>query len=221
MSKPQPTALKFIQPAPVESEQIEPLRAIYFDSFPPPERGDFKEWLNEIAEGKRWLFLAETARRIIGYASILPWVTVDTHMLEYLAIARGSRNQNYGAQLFQHVAKTMRVLGKAEGIFWEVESDDGGVDRYGDAEADLRKRRIAFYERNGGRIVECAPRYRVPSLTGGDPLRMKIMWLPLREGTAPPRGQKVRELIIGSYTVDYGLPADDPLLLAVLKELTC
>ena len=210
-------SLKFIQPARVESEQIGPLRAIYFDAFPAPERGDFNDWLNEIAEGKRWLFIAETQRKIVGYATILPWVTADTHLLEYLAIARDHRNLNYGAALFQHVAKTMRSLGKADGIFWEVESDEYGTD----AARDLSRRRIAFYERNGAAIVECAPRYRVPSLTGGEQLKMKIMWLPLRDGAAPPRGEKLRECIIGSYTLDYGLPADDPLLLAVLKDLAC
>jgi GNAT superfamily N-acetyltransferase len=213
--------LKFIQPARVESKQVEPLRAIYFDSFPPPERGDFNDWLNEIAEGKRWLFLAEARRQIIGYATILPWVTANAHLLEYLAIASGHRNQNFGAQLFRHVAKTMRALGKADGIFWEVESDatDTGTDA--DAETDLRRRRVAFYARNGGEVIECAPRYRVPSLTGGEPLKMKIMWLSLREGAAPPRGQPLRECIISSYVLDYGLPADDPLLIAVLKDLEC
>ena len=211
--------LKFVQPARVESEQIEPLRAIYFDAFPPSERGDFNEWLNEITEGKRWLFLAETQRKIVGYATIVPWVTADAHLLEYLAIARGYRNLNYGAALFQHVAKTMRALGKADGIFWEVESDD--ADAGTAAEIELRQRRIAFYARNGAAIVECAPRYRVPSLTGGEPLKMKIMWLPLRESADVPTGTKLRECIIGSFTRDYGLPADDPLLLAVLKDLVC
>ena len=211
--------LKFIQPARVESKQVEPLRAIYFDSFPPPERGDFNDWLNEIAEGKRWLFLAEARCQIIGYATILPWVTADAHLLEYLAIARDCRGLNFGAQLLEHVADTMRALGKADGIFLEVESDD--VDTATDAERYLRKRRIAFYTRNGAAIVDCAPRYRVPSLVGGDPLKMKIMWLPLRESAAPPHGQQLRECIIGSFTLDYGLPADDPLLIAVLKDLAC
>ncbi len=98
-TKPKPTAIKFIQPARVEPDLVAPLRAIYFDSFPPEERGDFGDWLNEIAEGKRWLYLAETQRRMIGYATILPWVTADTHLLEYLAIARDYRGQNYGAAL--------------------------------------------------------------------------------------------------------------------------
>lgn len=215
----QASSLRFVQPVRVEHEQIEPLRAIYLDAFPPAERGDFQEWFNEIGEGKRWLFLAETRRQVVGYATVLPWVTADAHLLEYLAIARDHRGRNYGAALFQHVAQTMRALGKADGIFWEVNSDD--ADAGTAEEINLRQRRIAFYRRNGGTMVECAPRYRVPNLVGGEPLKVKIMWLPLRDQAPPPYGERLRECIIRSYALDYGLPADNPLLLAVLNDLAC
>jgi ribosomal protein S18 acetylase RimI-like enzyme len=211
------TSINFAQLTHVERDRVEPLRAIYFEAFPPSERGDFSNWLNEIEEGARWLFLAEVQRKIVGFATILPWVTDNTHLLEYLAIAIDHRGHHFGSQLLKYIAKTMQVLGKADGIFWEVESDEYGTD----AERILRQRRIAFYHRNGGQLVDCAPRYLVPNLIGGEPLEMKIMWLPLREGAPPLRGTRLRECVMASYVRDYGLATNDPLLHKVLQDLVC
>ncbi len=216
--KPKPTVLTFTLPARVNPEDIDPLRAIMFDSFPPSQRGDFDRWLNGIAEGRHWLYLAETHRTPIGFATIHPWITADAHLLEYLAVAREYRGKNYGAALLQHVIRSVGALGKAEGIILEVESDDDGTA----AERELRKRRIGFYERNGAQLVECAPRFRVPNMIpGGEPLLEKLMWIPLHDHAAPSRGAKLRDCVIGIYTLDYGRSADDTLLQEALNELEC
>jgi len=212
--------VKFTQAARVEPEQIEPLRAIMLESFPPEEIVDFDDWLKQIAEGKIWLYVAKMHRTMVGVASVVPWVNSDTHLLECLAVGREHRNQTIGAQLLQHVVKSLRALGTVSGIIWEVESDD--TDEIPDAERDLRKRRIAFYERNGAQVVECAPRYRsFNAIVGGEPLKMKLMWLPLNDKAEPPRGAKLRECVVGIHTLDYGVPPDNALTQAVLKDLVC
>lgn len=212
------TSLVFTQPARVHPDNIEPLRAIMLDSFPPSERGDFDQWLDGFADGERLLFLAEMQRTLIGFATIHPWVTADIHLLGYLAVAREYRGKNYGAELLQHVVKSVRTLGKAEGIILEVQSDDDGTA----AERDLRKRRIGFYKRNGGHVVDCAPHFRAPNMIpGSEPLHEKLMWIPLNEHTKTPRGAKLRECVIGLYTHDYGRSADDELLKGVLEKLNC
>ncbi len=110
------------------------------------------------------------------------------------------------------------MLGTANGFILEVESDDEGDD----AERHLRKRRIGFYKRNGAHLVECAPRFRVPSMIPGDaPLPEKLMWLPLKSDAPPPHGDKLRDCITSIFTPDYGLAADDSLLQETLKELEC
>ncbi len=226
-TKLKPGAINFTLPARVNLDDIDPLRTIMFDSFPPSQRGDFNRWLNGIAEGRHWLYLAETHRiadvamsatRLVGFATIHPWITADAHLLEYLAVAREYRGKNYGAALLRHVVRSVGALGKAEGIILEVESDDDGTD----ADRDLRKRRIGFYQRNGAQLVECAPRFRVPSMIpGGEPLLEKLMWIPLHDHAAPPRGAKLRDCVIGIYTLDYGRSADDTLLQEALNELEC
>ncbi len=226
-TKLKPGAINFTQPARVDPEDIQPLRAIMLDSFPPSQRGDFNRWLNGIAEGRHWLYLAETHRiadvamsatRLVGFATIHPWITADAHLLEYLAVAREYRGKNYGAALLRHVAASLRALGTAKGIILETESDDDGTE----AERALRKRRIGFYERNGAQLVECAPRFRVPNMIPrGEPLHEKLMWIPLHDHAAPPRGAKLRDSIIGIFTLDYGCAAVDALLQETLKELDC
>ncbi len=213
-----PNSLTFTQPTRVEPDHIEPLRAIMLDSFLPSQRGDFARWLNTIAEGKHWLYLAEMHRTPIGFATIRPWITADIHLLEYLAIAREYRDKNYGAALLQYVIRRLYALGTAEGIILEVESDDDGSD----AERRLRKRRIGFYKRNGAQIVECTRQFRVPSMIPGDePLPEKLMWIPVKNASALPRGDKLRDCIVGIYTLDYGCDADNTLLRETLKELEC
>lgn len=162
--------------------------------------------------------VAMSATRLVGFATIMPWITADIHLLEYLAVAREHRGKNYGAALLQHITRMLRMLGTANGIILEVESDDDGDA----AERSLRKRRIGFYKRNGAQVVECAPRFRVPSMIPGDaPLREKLMWIPLKSDAPPPHGDKLRDCITRIFTLDYGLAADDPLLQETLKGLEC
>ena len=153
--------IKLSQPAHVEPNRVELLRTICYQSFPPEELTDFDEWLNQIAQGKKWLYIAEMDHTLLGFASILPCVAADVHLLETLAVGRDYRNQTVGAQLLQYAVKSVQAIGNASGIILEVESDECDKDRA------LRERRIAFYKRNGATIVECATHCRTPNAAGG------------------------------------------------------
>ncbi len=93
------------------------------------------------------LLVAETGKPV-GYA--LAWLPEDRSgaLLEYFGVLRGLRNGGLGTKI---LALLMERYGQ---IFGEAEapcSDDP-------TENDLRRRRIAFYERNGFRVLdyECA-----------------------------------------------------------------
>jgi len=191
------------------------LRAIHLSSFPPSERGDFDEWLAEISAGNKWLYIATIDDALVGYATILPNVAPQVYFLEYLAVAREHRNAGIGGQLLRHLARELR--GKANGLIWEVETPDVGTPD----ERQLRARRIAFYSRNGGMPIDCAPRFRAPNLAGGEPVEEKLMWLSLAENSAPPRGEALRECIVGILTRDYGLLENDALVQENLHALRC
>lgn len=84
----------------------------------------------------------------LGYAMIWLPRARNGALLEYLGVLRGKRNGGLGSQvLLLLAARYGQLFGEAEA----PTSDDP-------AENDLRRRRIAFYERNGFRVLdyECA-----------------------------------------------------------------
>lgn len=84
----------------------------------------------------------------LGYAMIWLPRARNGALLEYLGVLRGKRNGGLGSQVLPLLpARYGQLFGEAEA----PTSDDP-------AENDLRRRRIAFYERNGFRVLdyECA-----------------------------------------------------------------
>ena len=84
----------------------------------------------------------------LGYAMIWLPRARNGALLEYLGVLRGKRNGGLGSQVLPLLAARYgHLFGEAEA----PTSDDP-------AENDLRRRRIAFYERNGFRVLdyECA-----------------------------------------------------------------
>ncbi len=187
-------------------------RAIYLDGFPPEERAEFSSLIESITTGSRWFFAAMSDDDLIGFATIVPYVASDIHLLEYFAVARESRNTGIGSILLNDVLAAIRNSQSAVGILLEVETDEeGSAD-----EKQLRKRRIGFYQRHGARVVESVPHYRVPCANGMDTMPMKLMWLPLDGTTDTPGNAKLRECIVGIYVKSYGLREDSPLIEQML-----
>jgi ribosomal protein S18 acetylase RimI-like enzyme len=207
-------SIRIAQPAQLTDAQTAQLRAIWEDSFPASERGDFGEMIEDIANGTRWLFVALDADHLIGFAVLLHSIIPGVHLLEYLAIARDQRNHGLGAKLLKHLQAEIKQRGNSSGIIFEVESDDADTD-----ERELRARRIAFYKRNGAQIIDCVSDYRVPNLAGAGTLKMKLMWLPLAAHSTILQGSQLRDCIIAIYTQSYDLPPDHPLIQQTLEQI--
>lgn len=84
----------------------------------------------------------------VGYAMV--WLPADRSggLLEYFGVLRGKRNGGLGGKILTLLAERYgQIFGEAEA----PDSDDP-------EENDLRRRRIAFYQRNGFRVLdyECA-----------------------------------------------------------------
>ena len=197
------------------SKSRDQLRAIYHDSFPPRERAEFAFLVDSIAAGERWLFTATRGDDLFGFAIIVPYIARDVHLLEYLAVARQAHSAGIGGILLNHLVAAIRHSQSAIGILLEVEHDEEG-----DAdERALRARRIAFYERNGARLVEGVPNYRVPLIGCTGTMRMKLLWLPIAANAPPPRGDKLRECVVGILERSYGLREEDALVRGILAGI--
>ncbi len=194
------------------------LRAIYESSFPPSEREDFDGLLASAAAGRRTLYVARLAGEPVGLASVRALRSVDgVGYLEYLATAANLRSQGIGGRLLTAIVEALRTGEQVAALVFEVES----VEHSPPDEAEIRQRRIAFYRRHGAAVIECAPRYRAPDLAAPGEVHFRLMWLPLDGSASTPRGERLRALTRALLTEGYGLPADHPLVRAVLDDLAC
>jgi ribosomal protein S18 acetylase RimI-like enzyme len=195
------TPIQITRQARFGSPHADQLHAIYDDSFPSYERAEFSFLRDSIAAGTRWLYTATRDDDLLGFAIVVPHITREVHLLEYLAVSRDARGSGIGGILLTQVVSAIRDAQSAIGLILEVEPDDeGNAD-----ERALRARRIAFYRRHGARSIDGAPDYRVPLADRAGTMRMKLLWLPLAANAAAPRGDNLRECVAGILEKSYGV----------------
>lgn len=144
-------------------------QSVYRDSFPEVERLDEGFLLDSILAGNRRLWILST--KTPNTLAVTADVGGGVRLLEYFATAQEARGQGHGKEALH------RLIAAAEedGMEWIVlEVDDDLAPSIDRAESDLRSRRIAFYERQGG--IECGPpfSYLVPSLVDDGAISMKL-----------------------------------------------
>lgn len=126
-------------------------RARMTQDFPPQELKPLKSMLELMAEGRyQALGLCEGAD-LLGYALVWREPEVPFVLLDYLGTLPGVRNRGLGGQLLDQLADYYR---EERGIFGEAEAPEEGDS----AGAELRRRRLGFYLRNGFRYggYDCA-----------------------------------------------------------------
>lgn len=116
--------------------------------FPKSELKPLKGMHNLMDRGVYDPLLVTDNGQPVGYAMV--WLSADRKgaLLEYFGVLRGLRNHGVGSRI-------LTLLTQRYGqIFGEAEAPTSDIPE----ENDLRRRRIAFYERNGFRVLdyECA-----------------------------------------------------------------
>jgi hypothetical protein len=121
--------------------------------------------------------------------------------LIYLAAARGERSRGIGSELFRFSwdcgksrlqAQGLRPLG----LIWEIDPLRPDAD-----DAAARQRRVDFFRRQGGRVLE--REYLQPPVNGITPVPMTLMFRP-DDGEALPAEATVDELVRAIYFDKYG-----------------
>jgi len=118
------------------------------NDFPKSELKPLRGMLNLMDKNVYDPLLVIEDGRTVGYAMV--WLQTDRKgaLLEYFGVIHGLRNAGIGSRILDLLAERYgQIFGEAEA----PTADDP-------AENDLRRRRIAFYERNGFRVLdyECA-----------------------------------------------------------------
>lgn len=115
------------------------------EDFPHSELKPLKAMLRLMDLGWYEPLLITEEGQPVGYA--LLWLTKDRSgaLLEYFGVLRGKRNGGLGAKILELLA------GRYGQLFGEAEAPGGDASPEENA---LRRRRIAFYERNGFRVLD-------------------------------------------------------------------
>lgn len=124
--------------------------------------------------------------------------------------AAGTRGDGVGSRMFTGLCDLLRSEGRSV-LAWDVEDpDEPGIAA---AEADLDRRRIGFYERNGGVLLP-VHQYRPPHEDGHAP-HLRLMATDLTGAGLPP----TREVVLGVLEQRYGCGADHPAVREALASI--
>lgn len=138
------------------------------EAFPPQERKPLTDILSLMAEGKYMPLGLFRQQRLIGYAAVWSEPDGGCALIDYLGVSAPLRGQGLGGDILRRLIARYpdrRIITEAE---LPADSDDGDENR-------LRRRRIAFYTRNG-----FAPAYEM----GGCGLRWQVLVSGVKPGTA-------------------------------------
>ena len=195
----------------VSPAQLEAVRAIYEDAFPPDLRADFDSLLSD-----RLVVRVADDGTPEGLAVLRDLSGTGWVFLRYYAV--GVRGGGVGTAMLGELAQLLGSEGHRL-LVWDVEDpDESGLS---DDHVLEHRRRIAFYERAGGVLLPVTD-YAPPhgdDLPGDEPSghapHLRLMCLPLAGAELPP----TREVLLAAMTLRYDLDPAHPAVLAALASI--
>lgn len=141
-----------------------------------------------------------------GFALVRDLGGTGWTFLRYYAVGR--RGRGTGSAMWADLTALLAAEGRTR-LLWDVEDpDEPGIP---DQAVEEHRRRIAFYERLGGRLLPVQD-YRPPHDDGHAPV-LRLMDRALGDGPEPD----LRALVEGVYELRYGVPADSPVVQRTLR----
>jgi len=116
-------------------------------------------------------------------------------------------------------ARSWRCLLQHTALVWEVERPEPGA-----SPEDPKRRRIAFYQRHGGILLDRVGDFRMPDLTLEhavdvySTLPAALMWATTGKRSALTHAE-TRAIVAAVYRVGYGRDLADPLVCYVLSTI--
>jgi GNAT superfamily N-acetyltransferase len=161
-----------LQPADeLGTAELDHVRRIYEDSFPAYQRSDFRSLTAGRGPGELALALTE-AGRPRGFAMLRPLGATGWIFLRYFVVDATQRSQGLGGIMWDQLTGLLRESGYGLLVFDVDDPDEPGTEP---DEAEIRWRRIAFYQRHGAALLPVSG-YRTPD--DGDSADQQ--WTPMR-----------------------------------------
>ena len=188
------------------SSEIDDIRRVYESGFAPHLRAGFDSITSQREPGELGFGLLQDGQPR-GFAMLRPLGSTGWIFLRYFVVEEGQRGRGLGGILWQQVTGLLRDLGYTLLIFDVEDPDEPDC---GEAEVQIRNRRIGFYLRQGAHLLPVSG-YRTPHGSAEDP-----GWTPmLLMSAALTAGQPVSvvpagEIVAAVYRYRWSLAPDHP-----------
>ncbi len=155
---------------PVDQDALAQVQAILREQFPQADPKDSADIAAKLRDPLKYrfralLFVAESRRKVRGFAIMLHAPDLGFCFLDYISALPGLTGGGVGGALYERLRHQARALG-ARGIFMECASSDPAICR--DAELlPANRRRLRFYHRFGASVVT-GTAFETPLTPGSD-----------------------------------------------------
>lgn len=221
-----PSHLNFHELNSLDTDWGQQALAIYEEAFPLEERESTEELAETIhnphEEDKRHHFriMVDATGEVIGISLLTTVHSNYMSFLRFFAIRHDMRSKGYGRYLLDDTKATVRQDGWEYagypylGIALEVEHPDEATNP---EEFDIRQRRIAWYQRNGVRLIPDTRLITPPANMEYVSMHYLLMFATVVPKIA--RGNRLRRMMVETILLGgYGETPDSPYLKQSLEK---
>ena len=182
---------------------------LYLEAFPANERHPLAVIKSRIEAGDSKIYVGTLSGKVACMALMWYFKKINYVLLDYIAVGAEFRSLKIGSVFLEYLVKEGIADGRT--MVFEVEHP-----AFGDNPAE-RKRRVAFYIKNGAYIIDDFV-YKLPPLDGKVPTEMMLMLYPAQaiDSYSP---DDVRSIVVSLYNELYGRDENDPLLLSFINTI--
>jgi len=192
--------------------EVSEVRRIYEEGFPPHQRADFVELIEQRQPGEFALALVR-GRQPCGFAMLRPLGDTDWAYLRYFVVDRSQRSRGLGGLFWDRLTARLRAAGFTLLVF---DVEDPAEPGYEVDQSRLRSRRISFYQRHGASLLPVRGfRAPHPAVDGPDSTPMLVMAAPLAGNSLAPNAGRTRAIVVAVYRYRWQLEPGHPLVAAI------
>jgi hypothetical protein len=184
------------------------LVGIYTEAIAPSEQKSRQALEAMLLDASYYFYLLYIKEQPIGFAIVYSPEHLEYCLLEYMAVSLSCRNEGYGGKIFDELTS----LFKDKCMVIEIDSPEQKSE-----DQEIRKRRMAFYQRHGSVCVSHL-RYTLPLEVNGTPPDMLLM-LHAKKHTNSIKKAVLKPWVTDIYTSVYGCRANDPRLERMFTNL--